>query len=316
VLKSLQQLPDLQETAVGPHQSALVSEVVSSATEQSAGSGRRSERVRKAVSILLIGSDAQGKSFIEETETVLLSRHGASIVSARKLAAEQELLLVDRERNQEAPIRVIGQVGAERNSYLYGIAFLDSKTEFWGISFSVPGEAVSSGQRSEIECGLCAHSEQAGSSDFESEVCNSADGLLRYCKRCGSTTRWKLALATNPRKVVKAQPVTTQPSRRRPSGNRRCDVRVKVNFLVLIRAYGENDVAVCENISRGGLCFRTGHRYFENTEIEVAAPYSSRADMVLLPATIVHVHQLTEDQTFRCGARYLAGDETFVGAVA
>src|SRR5215472_5677125 len=54
---------------------------------------RRSSRIPKEIAILLTGSDIEGKVFSEQTKTVLLSRHGAGIVSRYKLSAEQELIL-------------------------------------------------------------------------------------------------------------------------------------------------------------------------------------------------------------------------------
>jgi hypothetical protein len=50
---------------------------------------RRSGRVSVAVPILIIGSDAEGRVFSEETHTVVLSRHGAGIVSQYKLIASR-----------------------------------------------------------------------------------------------------------------------------------------------------------------------------------------------------------------------------------
>jgi len=54
---------------------------------------RRSSRIPKEIAILLVGSDMEGKMFSEETKTVVLSRHGAGIVSQYALYAEQELIL-------------------------------------------------------------------------------------------------------------------------------------------------------------------------------------------------------------------------------
>ena len=96
---------------------------------------RRSDRIPKEIGILLIGWDAQGVEFMEQTNTVDLSRHGAGIVSTHKLAAEQELIIVHQENNKKTEIRVVGQIGCEGDSYTYGVAFLDPTVDFWGIAF-------------------------------------------------------------------------------------------------------------------------------------------------------------------------------------
>src|SRR6202040_3681118 len=86
---------------------------------------RSSGRIPKQIPILLIGSDLDGKVFSEPTHTVLLSLHGAGIVSHHKLSPEQELILRCPERNIEAEIRVVGQLGSRQNIYTYGVAFSD-----------------------------------------------------------------------------------------------------------------------------------------------------------------------------------------------
>jgi len=42
---------------------------------------RRSGRIAKELPIVLLGTDTAGKVFAEETKTVVLSRHGAGVVS-------------------------------------------------------------------------------------------------------------------------------------------------------------------------------------------------------------------------------------------
>src|SRR2546430_9964138 len=74
---------------------------------------RRSNRIAKEIAILLVGSDMEGKMFSEQTKTVLLSRHGAGIVSQYALSAEQELILRRLDTNKEAEVRVVGNLGAQ-----------------------------------------------------------------------------------------------------------------------------------------------------------------------------------------------------------
>jgi len=62
---------------------------------------RRSGRIPKEISILLIGSDLAGKIFSEPTKTALLSLHGASLLARYKLSPEQELVPRWPERNKE-----------------------------------------------------------------------------------------------------------------------------------------------------------------------------------------------------------------------
>ena len=77
----------------------------------------------------------EGKMFSERTKTVLLSRHGAGIISQYALSAEQELILRRLDTDKEAEVRVVGQLGAHEKSYTYGVAFLNPELDLWGIKF-------------------------------------------------------------------------------------------------------------------------------------------------------------------------------------
>ena len=118
----------------------------------------------------MVGSDTEGKVFSEETKTVLLSRHGAGIVSRYKLSAEQELILRRLDTNKEAEVRLVGQIGVEGEVYTYGVAFLDTTNNFWGMNFPAPSEAEKRLRRVSLECGSCQTQETVEQSDLESDV--------------------------------------------------------------------------------------------------------------------------------------------------
>src|SRR5260370_422519 len=84
---------------------------------------RRSGRIPKEIAILLVGSDLEGKVFSEQTKTVVLSLHGAGIVSQYKLVPEQELILRRLDTNSETEIRIVGQIGSQADNYTYGANF-------------------------------------------------------------------------------------------------------------------------------------------------------------------------------------------------
>jgi hypothetical protein len=95
----------------------------------------RSSRTAREIAILLVGSDMQGKVFSEQTKAVLLSRHGAGIISQYVLSAEQELILRRLDTDKEAEIRVVGQLGFHGESHTYGVALLDEEVDLWGVDF-------------------------------------------------------------------------------------------------------------------------------------------------------------------------------------
>ncbi len=290
---------------------------------------RRGARIPKEIAILLTGSDMDGKVFSERTKTVVLSRHGAGIISGYKLSAEQELIVRCTDSNKEAEIRVVGQIGAQPNGYTYGVAFLDPHLDFWGVEFPPMSESDKQASTVWLECSGCKRHERAVHSDLEADVYAINDGLVRYCKKCGSSTVWKhvtgdfeeepdpLVLAS--KTVAPAAPVRTavevmeQPEPAvepaKPAAapeNRRKHRRTRVTFTACVRRAGsdENDIVGCEDMSRGGLRFKSKKEYYEQTMIEVAVPYSPSSQSIFVSGKIVYVQELPEQKLFRCGVAY------------
>jgi hypothetical protein len=279
---------------------------------------RRSSRVPKEIAILLVGSDMEGKVFSEETKTVVLSRHGAGIVSQYKLIPEQELIIRRLDTNKETEIRVVGQIGSQSGSFTYGVAFLDSSVNFWGVEFPSLTESERLARRALLECSSCKHREAVDHSDLEGDVFAINEGIVRFCKNCGSSTFWKKApgdfhdVGASPEPAPEQQTFSSQMSAavaQKPvilPENRRKHIRTKVNYKACIRQPGQTlDVVVCEDMSRGGLRFKSRKRYFERSTIEVAVPYSPGAQSIFVHARIVFVQELPGEKLFRCGVAYV-----------
>src|SRR6266404_5614530 len=154
---------------------------------------RSSSRIPKQIPILLIGSDLDGKVFSEPTNTVLLSLHGAGIVSHHKLSPEQELILRCPDRNIEAEIRVVGQLGSQQGIYTYGVAFVDPSLQFWDIDFPPMSLAEMERGLLSLVCNSCKTLEKIDDTGIEADIFATGDGVLRFCKRCGTTTFWRPA---------------------------------------------------------------------------------------------------------------------------
>jgi len=285
---------------------------------------RRSNRIAREIAILLVGSDMQGKVFSEQTKTVLLSRHGAGIVSQYVLSAEQELILRRLDTDKEAEIRIVGQLGSHGESHTYGVAFLDEELDLWGVDFPSMTDSEKEASNVLLQCSSCKAREMVQQSDLESDVYMVNEGIVRSCKRCGSSTIWKrptedaggepIPMETTPREAEeRAEPVENLPAASpdpapEPAAgteNKRKHVRTKVNFKACIRshAFGD-DIVTCEDISRGGLRFKSRKEYVAKTEIEVAAPYSPGTPDIFVHGQIVYVLELKQERRFRCGVCY------------
>jgi hypothetical protein len=156
---------------------------------------RRSGRIAKEIPILLVGTDLKGKVFSEETKTVLLSRHGAGIVSRHKISPDGFLTLRLAGSSKEAEIRLVGPMGTRGDGCVFGVAFRDPELDFWEIEFLPPPSASDQGQIEGVtlECSLCHGREFVHQSDVETDVYTVNESIFRPCNNCGLTTNWTQA---------------------------------------------------------------------------------------------------------------------------
>lgn len=290
---------------------------------------RRSKRILKAIPILLSGNDIEGKQFSEQTKTLVLSRHGGGILSTKKLAPQTVLILRSVETNKEAAVRVIDQVAGTPEGYTYGVAFLDPGVNFWNVEFAPQPEDDAGPKGMVFECTSCHERETVHPNDVELDVYAINKSVSRYCATCGIPTSWKevsgpietkpsspTAIKVEKKKAdaTKADPAKAD-TRKEPTKeaapthhhqeNRRKDVRARVNFNACIRHSGAEEIVACENLSRGGFCFRSSKEYGEKSTIEVALPYSEGEPAIFFKARIVWVQELAAEKQFRCGAAYV-----------
>jgi PilZ domain len=281
---------------------------------------RRSGRISKEIPIVLSGSDTEGRQFSETTKTLVLSRHGASVLSHYKLVPEQEIFLLAVETKREVEVRICGEIGEGENGYIYGVAFVDPSVNFWEIEFP-PVEGLEKDlNRVTLECTGCQQRAVVEFDATEMDVYLVNGCSLRYCRRCLNSTAWKITTdAAAPEAPVKPKHEAAAPALKEtkleiqpvaepsvtPPPNRRKDRRTKVKFSACIRCSGAVDeIVACEDVSRGGFCFRSGREYPEETLIEVALPYTPGQVPIFVPARIGNVRRL-QDGIYRYGAAYI-----------
>src|SRR5580692_3288551 len=87
---------------------------------------------------------------------------------------------------------------------------------------------------------------------------------------------------------------------------RRNRTRVKARVLACIRRRGfQEEVAVCEDLSKGGISFRSRNQYPEGTRVEVAVPFTPGSAAIFVPIRIVSSQAIPAAGLFRHGAAYV-----------
>jgi hypothetical protein len=292
---------------------------------------RRSGRISKEVPILLSGADADGLQFAEKTRTLILSRHGASVLSGHKLIPEQEAYLRLISSNHEIEVRICGEIGEREDGHIYGVAFADQSVDFWRMEFP-PAEPLPKGVIAvTLECSGCHRQILVQFDATEMDVYAVNEGALRYCPQCATSTVWRIA-TPKPAAPEKAPEPTLEPiptfiestvfdtkrattpveSHTAPhvaaptQPNRRGERRTKVKFNACIRASGSSEEIVpCEDMSRGGFCFHSSRQYSVEAMIEAAVPYTPGGTSIFVPAQIANVRPLQNGKLYRYGVAYV-----------
>jgi hypothetical protein len=231
---------------------------------------RRTERILAPVRIRVIGNDATGVSFAEDTITVSFNQQGARISLTHSLLPDDIILVKNEANGIEEEFRVVGafqQVFGNRREW--GVEAIDQKSRIWGVEFAPNVDQAQ--PKAVIECAACKTAAQSTLSSIEYEVLLVTGLLSRHCDRCNETTRWKPSeQAVTPEILVRSSKGGS-----RGATELRKTRRLKLTMQVRVRnAWGVVDVAQTRDVSKAGLCFVSSQRFSPGDEIYITLPYS------------------------------------------
>jgi hypothetical protein len=278
---------------------------------------RRSDRVCLTLLLEASGRDAEGHEFAEPARTMLISRHGGVIVAHRALAAGQQVHLrrtLETEAHRAGMVRVIRNVGSQNGAQMYSIECVDPQADLWGVEFPALEGSQEFVARMLLECSFCGSREVVYLNEFELGGFEKNRGTARHCKVCDVPTIWTQA----PHEVAKVDPVKFAASVHSSAASagasaaaptdaeRRHSLRLQTRLTACVRLAGSDDeLAVCEEISAEGLCFRSKRRFEENTRIDIAVPYADATANIFVPARVVRVEPTASAGLFRHGVEFL-----------
>jgi PilZ domain len=274
---------------------------------------RRSDRVTLTLLLQASGKDAAGAEFEAPSRTLQINLRGAVILIDRELAAEQRIRIkrqAQSEAHREAEVRIVGKFGMQKEGNLYGVEIVDPETDMWGIEFPPIAQSAEAVARMLLECSYCKSREVVYLNELELRGFESNRGIARRCKTCSVPSIWTQAPHEDDKKLA-ARGV------RRSRGNgveqvpeggdqrERERIRFKTRLTACIRQQGSDDeLAVCEDISPIGMCFRSKRRYDGDTPIDVAVPYSPDSANIFMPAKVVYSEPVPKAGLFRHGVEY------------
>jgi hypothetical protein len=96
---------------------------------------RRSLRLWMNIPVRISGKNADDNEFSEDTETTLVNTHGCLVFLYEPVKIGTHLALRHRGTNEEQDCRVVSQRKAPDKGMHFGIEFVASSPNFWGVEF-------------------------------------------------------------------------------------------------------------------------------------------------------------------------------------
>jgi hypothetical protein len=100
---------------------------------------RRTVRVSLTVPVTVHGKSGEGEKFVVATHSQSVNRHGALFPLELPVTVGQQLLLVNDHTTHSAECRVINVRRARDGKNYVGVEFTGEDTNFWHMSFPIPG---------------------------------------------------------------------------------------------------------------------------------------------------------------------------------
>jgi hypothetical protein len=277
---------------------------------------RQSDRVSLRLPVEASWQGPTGQMVSQVAESLLISRNGGVLRMAEKLDAGQPLTLrrqTTAKDTKTARARIVAEIDHDPGGFLYAVAIEGPHADFWEIDFPSPAQAEEALARLLMECSFCQRREVVYLNELELKSFEARRCVARLCKFCLAPSIWIESLSTgrSGNGVSGEQDLATAQSRlangqakkETPSRNR---TRVKARVLACIRRRGfQEEVAVCEDLSRGGLAFRSRNHYPEGTRMEVAVPYTPGSGAIFVPIRIVSARAIPAAGLYRHGAAYI-----------
>jgi hypothetical protein len=271
---------------------------------------RRSDRVSLTLLLDASGTDSHGQVFAVPARTLQINQTGAVVVIDRELNTDQHIHLKRKstaESHREGDVRVVGQFGREKDGFLYGVEILPGQSDLWGVEFPPIATSEEAVARMLLECSYCRGREVVYLNELDLRGFEANRGIARHCKVDGVPSIWTQAPHEDEKKLTRSRARRDQKDTLPEGGEQRerQRMRMKTRLTACIRQAGADDeLAVCEDISPIGMCFRSKRRFDANASIDVAVPYAPDSANIFLPARIIYSEEMPKAGLFRHGTEY------------
>lgn len=205
------------------------------------------------------GTDVNGRSFSERTETVMINRNGARISLQNSLVPGERITIANLESDESCPFRVVERTATTYgNQAEWGVECLEPDRNFWGVCFPemTTGAAPGEGIDVLLECTACHGRELAQISMDQYRELSSRSTLHRRCLKCGKPSAWEFGFAPVLLEEARSKaPAEVAAQLHGGTDRRRTKRFIGMLPLQLRNQNGKLETAHTENLSKLGLCF-------------------------------------------------------------
>jgi len=267
---------------------------------------RQSDRVSFRMPVEASWVSLDGQTLRETAETLLVSRNGGVIRLTEKLSMGQELHLrrhLEGDNWKTSRARVVAEIDQDPpNHFLYAVHLVEPRSDFWDIDFPSPHKADEALARLLMECSFCQRREVVYLNELQLKSFEVRKCIARLCRVCDSPSIW----IESQSEIRDPENGAAGPSVEERVIPRRNRTRIKARILACIRRRGfQEEIAVCEDLSKGGLSFRSRNQYDEGSRVEVAVPFTPGTGAIFVPIRIVFSQAIPTAGLYRHGAAYI-----------
>ncbi len=153
---------------------------------------RRSPRLAFSIPIRVFGKNLEGRSFYEDSSTLVIAREGGLIRLAQTLAPNLHIYIHCHPTNQGGRFRVVGEHSTSKSLHRYwGVELLKPGENLWGVEFPQLSEEDGRAVRVVLACPNCRRCERSFVDEAQIEFLHERGGVIRECPTCKVSALWR-----------------------------------------------------------------------------------------------------------------------------
>jgi hypothetical protein len=256
------------------------------------------------VEVSWLGTDGVTVSFTAHLQ--LISRNVGVLRLTEKIPSGQQITLRrriydDAWKSTRGRVRV--EIDSDPEGFLYAFRFLEPSSDFCNVEGPAPERTEHALGRLLMECSVCHLPEVVALNPVDLRSFEERRCIARVCNLCSAPSIW-----------IEAQPETQLRQTEQVDTEleeqflpARTDPRIKSRLVACIRHRGHDEEAVCENLSEGGVSFRSRTQYAEGSQVEIAVPFRPGITAIFVRGRIVFSSPVRGARLFRHGVAYIKG---------